>query len=397
MLNIQEQIERIRNTFQNSDTPVLSIYADVNPAKPENSGKAWVIRIKNTLKEIPEIKNSKLYEPIIKLIEQDRPEAKTMALFATIDKKGNLLLERIDLQVELPVVDVAHGKIDARYGEPYLTPLLFAADEYEPAGVLHLSGVKWRFYEIFLGEIKEDLEIFKEISPENWKEIKKISSKIGDIMAIRKAKGGSFNKLSPKERKSAKISVWLNKMYKKLALATEKTISRLKIQRLILMGESWQVSHFEGYLNRSIRNKIIARLPHPTNPDNPSIKEILEKANEVLEKAEREFEIKLLDKIKKNGIWGFDAVLDALQMGRVEVFVLPWNLDAKIWRCPEEGFVAGKKETAKIFCNNPIEVPLRDYVWALAEEYGARLEFVRGEAEKIILKEFNGTAAIVRW
>jgi hypothetical protein len=33
----------------------------------------------------------------------------------------------------------------------------------------------------------------------------------------------------------------------------------------------------------------------------------------------------------------------------------------------------------------------------LAREFGARLEFVRGEAEQRLMRDFNGGAALVRW
>ena len=56
--------------------------------------------------------------------------------------------------MELPVVDLAHGRVECRWGEPYVTPLLYALDEYERAGVLYLDQMSWRFYEIFLGEIE---------------------------------------------------------------------------------------------------------------------------------------------------------------------------------------------------------------------------------------------------
>jgi len=100
--------------------------------------------------------------------------------------------------------------------------------------------------------------------------------------------------------------------------------------------------------------------------------------------------------IPQPGVWGLDAVLDALQLGRVEILVLPWKLDADIWRCAD-GAVAGKLETAQLFCDNPQKVALRDHVWTLARDFGARLEFVRGKAEERLLRDFNGAAAAVRW
>jgi hypothetical protein len=133
-------IQDLQAAFSDSSTPVLSLYADINPARPENAGRAWVRRIKNTLKELLESGESKpdnsLCEQVLALLEQERPSARTLVLFASRNPAGKPVLHRIDLQVELPVVDLAHGRVEARWGEPYLTPLFFAFDEYERGGSL---------------------------------------------------------------------------------------------------------------------------------------------------------------------------------------------------------------------------------------------------------------------
>jgi len=84
-------------------------------------------------------------------------------------------------------------------------------------------------------------------------------------------------------------------------------------------------------------------------------------------------------------------------MGRVQLWVLPWAMDLKVWRCPQDGFVAASRETAAELCARPEEVALRDHVWTLAGDYGADLEFVRGEAERRLLEEMGGMAAVPRW
>ncbi|RMD62692.1 MAG: hypothetical protein D6826_06770, partial [Alphaproteobacteria bacterium] len=122
-----------------------------------------------------------------------------------------------------------------------------------------------------------------------------------------------------------------------------------------------------------------------------------DKVQPVLDAAERESEMALLDAIREQpGVWGMDPVLDALQTGRVDVLVLPWDLDARIWRCAE-GWFGGTPEMAKLFCDDPQEVALRDHVWDIARDFGARLEFVRGRPEERLKREFSGIAASVRW
>ncbi|ASV76786.1 hypothetical protein THTE_4185 [Thermogutta terrifontis] len=392
----QEDIERLRKGIGEHAEPVLSLYCDVNPAKPENAGRAWIKRCKNSLSEIPDLRVPKkraktLYDEILTLLDLSVPEAKTMALFAAEDEHGKLTTERFDLQVELPVVDLAHGRVEVRWGKPYITPLVFAFDEYERAGVLHLRRSQWRFYEIFLGEVREDTQIFAEITPNQWKEL-------ADYRKV--LEGGLLRAKSVRDQDKyrAKLQTWARNFYSKLARLLEQCILRLDVNRLVLMGDDWETGFFEVFLNRNLRGRLVGRVGHPPVIDEASSKDILEKVEPLLNEAERRDEMRLLTEIREGaGIWGAEKTLEALQMGRIQVLVLPWNLDLKVWRCPHEGFLAETKETALTFCEQPVEIPLRDYVFDIAEDYGSRLEFVRGEPERVLKEEMGGMAGKTRW
>lgn len=405
MIPIETQLQTLRQWSESVEDDVLTIYADVDPAKPENAGRAWLKRVKNTLKDLDEILNRQgkhdqpMYDQVMTLLETERPEARTLALFAHRDRQGRLYVERLDLQIELPLVDVARGRVEARYGAPYITPLWFAIDEYERAGILLLTGARWRFFEVFLGEIRENEETLASISSEHWKAIEEASRQVSSEWSARAAKpGGRYDKLSPKERTSARIETWLHKLYGRLARLLEQAMNRLNIERLVLVGEQWQTSHFETYLSRRLQQRIVARLPLWLEAQQASAMALLRRVEPVLLEAERQAELALLEAIREQpGLWGIDAVLDALQLGRVQRWVLPWSLELTIWRCPQDGFVAATRETATILCEQPEPVSLREHVLNLAAEYGAQLEFVRGGAEERLLKEMGGMAALLRW
>jgi hypothetical protein len=404
MLPIEDKLQALHAWSDNAAENVLSIYCDINPAKPENSGKAWLRRVKNGLKELPEIRDTNgkrdtpLYDQVLELLELERPEARTLALFAHRNEHGRLYSERLDLQVELPVVDLRNGRVEATYGSPNLLPLWFAVDEYERVGVLILTAGSWRFFECFLGEIRETNDLFATIDDTDWKSLKEASNKVNQAWSWRAARpGGRFDKLSPEDRAAAKVSTWLQKLYKRLGDLLEKAVQSLGIERLVLIGESWQISHFEGYLNRGTQARVAARLAYKPELAEASPAAVLRYVEPALEEAERKKELELIAKIRSQpGLWGVDAVLDALQLGRVKVWVLPWSLEHQVWRC-NDGFVAATRETAEIICPMPQQVELREYALSLASEFGAEIEFVRGEAEEILLREMEGMAAVVRW
>lgn len=399
---VERLIEDVRLLFGDSEGPVLSVYADVDPAKPENARNAWVTRVKNAIRDLPEIRDREgkrdvpLYDAVMALLDEQRPGARTMALFAARRQEGRLDVRRVDLQVELPVVDLARGRVEAQWGEPYLTPLLYAADEYQRVGILLLEGARWRFYRAFLDEIEEDTAAFADIAAPDWKALQEAAQQIENVSAARIKAGGKFDKLSPKDRAAAKVSTWLHKLYVRLASLLQRAAAGT--ERLVLIGMPWQVSHFEGYLERALRRRVVARLPLPADAAQATPRKLFDVALPALQQAERADETALLDRIAAQpGIWGFDPVLDALQLGRVEVLVLPWSIQGTIWHCPADEFFAGSRRAAEAVCAQPVEVPLRANVWRLARDFGARVEFVRGEPEQRLLREFGGMAALLRW
>jgi hypothetical protein len=49
----KDDIRFVKETIAPHPTPVLSLYIDVNPAKPENAWRASLVRVKDALKALP--------------------------------------------------------------------------------------------------------------------------------------------------------------------------------------------------------------------------------------------------------------------------------------------------------------------------------------------------------
>jgi len=105
----QKQTNELIENLSALEAPVLSVYADINPANPDNKGGGWRTRVKNALKDIPDIHKrtehrGSLYDAVLELLAEERPAARTMALFAKQNHLGKTFVERVDLTTFCPSI-----------------------------------------------------------------------------------------------------------------------------------------------------------------------------------------------------------------------------------------------------------------------------------------------------
>ncbi|ENT9821260.1 hypothetical protein ACFGRT_006696 [Pseudomonas aeruginosa] len=150
--------------------------------------------------------------------------------------------------------------------------------------------------------------------------------------------------------------------------------------------------------SRQFHDNIVAILPNPSDGNDIDIKKLRELVLPALEEAERRGEMELLDQIREGrGPQGLEAVIEEIQFGRVDVVALPIRCDATIWHCPKVGLYGGTREAAEKYCTDPVEVRLSDHIFALADNFGTRIEFMDGEAAERLSTEFGGIAGQRRW
>jgi peptide subunit release factor 1 (eRF1) len=391
----KEEVRRIKESLKDLKTPALSLYLDINPAKPDNAGKAYALRAKDAMKAlaVPEALAGKVLE----LLQHEVIQAKTLALFADQER-----LELFPLQVELPLVRaVKTAFVDektsrlltdgalAHYGEPFLLPLVYALDEYERYGVVYVDQERWRVFEVFLGEIAEVKDAFLALDTEAWRRLSLDAPgrrfNLGGI-----ARGGAGQDLFAK-----RLAAWEERFYKALAHELVRHVEERGFTRLLLMGPEEHTKLFLGYLPKRLKEKVVAELPSLPHPG-ASPGEVLKRLEPVLEEVERQAEVRLLEELEEaypKAAFG-PEVLARVQEGRVELWVLPWHLEKEVYAC--DGLYLAEEAQALAYCQNPEKKPLAVVLPELAAGYAAKLEFVRGEAERRLL-ERGGMAALLRW
>jgi hypothetical protein len=392
----RHEIQFIKENIAPRTAPVLSLYLNVNPAEPTNANRAWLTRVKDSMKglDVPR----EVTEKAIHELEAIRPAARTFVVFAADD-----LIQLYALQVDLPVVDLAHGQIEARWGEPYVFPLVYAIDEYARHGVVLLDRAKWRFFEVYLGEISEVADAFLDL-PLDHDHTRKLEKRPAErwvqasVPSERSVQGSVVLRGGGEgDHYERHVEAWVQRFYKRAAHILEKLVTVWNIDELIFMGPHVDTHYFEQYLPKVLRQRVAGHAP-ALPESSPSAGEVLQKAAPIIADRQQAAEMALLDEIRDIGRWTIPTVLKELQMGRFHLLVAPWNPNGNVLQCAK-GLVVTDQREAEAYCpgQSVRPVALRDVLVDLATAHGARLEFVHGEAESRLLREFGGLAALSRW
>ncbi len=366
----KNEIQYIKEYLPYEKAPILSLYLDTHPTRVENQGKGHYIRAKNALKELGVPKE--VAERVLAYLEEP-PKQRTTAIFASEE-----VFQVFGFHVDLPLV----GGFLAHWGEPFVAPILFALEEYEPAGVAYIDRERWRFFRVQLGEIEEVHDAFLALDTTPWREF--TVSATGRRYHAGRASGGAGMDLF-KDR----LEAWLVRFYKQVAKLLDQAMTEAQARCLILMGPEAPVRHFEGFLPPHLAQKVAVRLPSLPNPG-ATPGQVLKAVEPVLAEVERREEEALLGRLEEKGVFGPEA-LDLLQEGRVDLLVLPWDPEGRVYVGER---VALSPEAAG--GASPEEKPLVLVLPGLAEAYATRLEFLHGEPQRR-LKERGGMAALLRW
>ncbi|RMD76606.1 MAG: hypothetical protein D6823_08085, partial [Chloroflexi bacterium] len=339
----REMVQQIRSELGELQSPVLSLYVAVNPANPENTGRAWVLRARNAVKTLAA--PAEVEQAVLAALEAEMvPEARTLALFAAAPvaeaKSSTVTITRLPLHIDLPLLDLTSGRVEARWGEPYIAPIVYALDQYERTAVVWLRGEGWRFFEVFLGEIVEYTDVFRNVASELWRVVSEF-----DPHRLRERL--RTQAMGNRDRFARRMENIATRYLQRLAELTERAMTHFGLRRLVLLGREEATRQFANLLPRTVRQMVIvhvADLPHP----DASPAHVLAKVGPILEQVEQAHEQELLDQITRQpGVWGIDPTLSMLQEGRLSVLVAPWRLNTNVWMT-DDGLLAGSREQAML-------------------------------------------------
>ncbi|WP_273843660.1 hypothetical protein [Rubrobacter calidifluminis] len=373
MAGNRRNLARIIDSLLERRGPLLSAYLNVNAEAPENQGRAYLVRLRDAMDDLgaPE----ELRERIgASLEEKTHPRARTLAIFGDAD--GSFEVYR--LQVDLPE--------SFRWGEPDVSPLVLALDEYEPYGAVVLDAERFRFF---------------------------VVSPLATPEAERSVKGNGFLELDirpsepyprshgsrdadPAGRTQQELA---HRYYKEMGELARDVTFREGVRRLILAGPQEVRSGFREAMPGEIQDRILAEGHVDLGAPEGELIELLE---DLRKQAVFEHDKELLEEVRENGVWGLDEVLDALQeQNRIYHLIALWDIEGEVRWCDDDSLAIQDITSEECpFCGRKTRMrPTRDALVALGRKRGAQLDLLRGENQNTTLlrEEFEGIAGLTRF
>lgn len=308
------QIQNINDTYSKH---TISLYLQVDPSYIENQSQtpAWTIWLKN---ELSKLKTSMMEQDLTPLWNNMSKRLDTH--LATYDIRGRTLVIFMDEKntyiEELPFA----MKNRSHFGRPFVSPLLWAIDEYQQYLIVMVDQQKASFRKAYLGNLETQSEITIDLEYD-WGEKTLMPASGGDGQALRQGNN--------REAFEDMIGEHVERFYKDIADEIKSIYDDESTPRLILAGDERSAHAVEKHLHESVREHLVSILPIPMDA---SEKEIMQGMSKVAYDYERDYEIDLIKRIQNDaydhgrGLLGRDKLKLAMEMQRVELIIMPFSL-----------------------------------------------------------------------
>jgi len=350
--------------FQGEGEPILSLYLDVNPTRQDKDECKLALR--GLLKEVAGKALRKDVERIKRFFDFEYDwQDKGIAIFSC-QGRGFWQAHRLS-------VPVRNGIFVGQ--RPHIKPLTDLFDEYERHCVALVDREQARLFLVHLGEIEEHTGALA-------------------LMPGRHKRGGWAQ-----ARYQRHIEGLAQQNLKRAAEAVAKFFEREGCSHLILAGTEDTLAQFREFLPRALQERIIGEFAmEMTAP----IDQVLATAMEIEERAERQREAELVERLitsmskGRQAAIGLDDTLFALQEGRVHTLVVAEGFEAKGYACLNCGYIAAQDLGRCFLCGGETQ-EVEDIVNRAVQmiiEAGGEVEVIKGSKA---LQRAGNIGAILRY
>lgn len=357
MINLDD----VKQMLAEADERTLTLYLNVDNALEENQAvqPAWKIWLKDTLRRLgdqhrkgtDDAQNTwrSIQQRLDEYLQGYKPDSRGLVLFI-----GPSFMRAIELPLNF--------ENQYFFGKPAVAPLLWELDEHEPYLIALVDQEKARFFLAQLGTIGFEESVELNIEDYDWVERTTMHAP-GPGIDNAAVHGGTG-----REDFQKMIDEHLNRFYRETAERIGKLCDKHGTSRIILGGVEESAHAVENFMSDATRKRVIDIAPIPLRSTLAQMNEIAQQRALEFERAEElELVNQVIDFAKSGGrgALGPKAVMEALEMQRVELLIMPWPMDD---------------------ANLAAELPLRAFA------SGGSVELVHGEAADR-LKQEGGLAA----
>lgn len=371
-------------TTARPDSPVVSLYLDTDPRKPENNSDtpAWLVELRNGLREVGEAIEAEgdrdtvlAWRDVSDEIEAEIREltpaqrGRSLALFRTVDGSYS---HRVTSQLSL---EASQARWDAH---PYIAPLVELLDRGRPVAVVLIDNDEMSVLRWWDGRIVDGTETGVESDLDAWR-----SARGG-------SEGGHLPRLRTHEQQvEARSDEHSRRFLADAAAQLAQALPDLEAESIVIAHAPGSLTPFVEALPADVADRVVKTIEAQiTGEDAASVGERL--ADDLAEVARTRGAKVAADALAAaamtdgNGVSGADAVLRALAEHRVDRLAITPDLTLG------PGDVGAE---AASFLKGVDEDLLVERVLEQAAETGASVTVVEDEE----LARAGGIAALTRW
>lgn len=399
---LTDQLQRVKDLPR----PVLSVYVAVDAAR-DPTHQALELRLKNSFKSDPDLPKE-LVADILATFDGTPVLGRSRALFASTEG-----IEIIDLDLDLAEETFTGDHVAVSLGEPHLLPLLAAMDEYPPYLVVSVDRDHVLAFHVDLGQIEQVCERTRETIADEQDDIepskKRMSSGVSGVhppgaksshTVSHRQNGATYvadRADAAAQQAAERIEHSRHSFYQEMGRELPSLMASHGQKGILVMGPDRARNAFVAALPSQLQSRVDALLPgHGVNEAS-----ILESVRPKLDELAETRKQQLLETLSEQGLKGVPECLRALQEGRLRALVAPetFTVPGYVNTAMDSSFVALTEEDAQALApeGDVTEVDLSHALPQLAERWGTRLEFVRGEMSRRLNEDFGGMAALRRY
>lgn len=399
-----EDFDELLARVRGYERPLLSLYANVHPARRETLSHPVAIRAKNTLRELRDVPEG-LREAVLDYFENRPSQARAVAIFGNSEH-----LELLELDV--PVDDPPDDRLTARYGEPDLSPLLEVIQRHSPRVAVFVDRDDVHVFRVYMGRAACIFEQEREPTAGEQDEIGLSKGRLPDGVksvaapATRSPQTAGHQQNGPqyiadrgdaaKQLRQERIEHSQVLFYKECSERIRELLAQTPDANLMLIGPERE-RHLMLSAMPDQLSKRVSVLLRRTRAGAPSSSEVLQLEEEARGDIDAQREDDLLSAIAERGVLGLEPCLAALQEGRLHRLAVPASLRSSAYLERRTDYVTTHEPTAKKLGGEIEEVDLASRLPELAEKWGARIELLRGEQERKLVEELGGLGGLRRW